>query len=109
MGILYPLDYGLIPYRSEGRFAANRIVFDKTPEEIMKRLITETELTKSKSKPNPVLRIAMLAEMARQHLRIKENPNAAFGYIDLHGRFYDMKEGNRINPYNLREFTLESL
>ena len=75
--------YGLTPYKvGSSGMSKNRIVLGSTSQEEATRLIYETQTTLSPTKPNPVLDIAITAEMARQHIR------KDFGKINLFDAFY---------------------
>lgn len=62
--------YGLTPYKAgSGHMTKNRIVVGQTSSSSIEHLIDGTEISPEGSRPNPVLDIAFIADMARQHLQ----------------------------------------
>lgn len=108
-GMLHPLEHGVLPYRTEGSFGANRIIFGQTSEEEAKELIAKTELSKRTRRPNPLMPLALLGELARQHLAQKTGGSSGFTFIDYEERFKDMKSPNRILDSELKEHTFALL
>lgn len=82
--------YGLVPYRANSQgMAGNRIVVGKTPLERAKTLIEKTKIPKAKGKANPVMDIAIIGEMAKQHTM------GEIAKVDVYDRFYKRKMSER--------------
>ena len=79
-------EFGLTPYKvGSGDMTANRIALGKTSSEKIRTLIENTQISQSPKKPNPVLDLAVIAELARQHL---ENN---FRDITIADKFYSQQ------------------
>ncbi|MDE1848292.1 MAG: hypothetical protein KGH61_05100 [Candidatus Micrarchaeota archaeon] len=93
--------YGLTPYKvGSSNLAPNRIVIGGTQtREQVRELITNSQITPSLTKPNPVLDVAIIAEAARQHIE------GRFEKSDLHEKYYS----NKIKSHELKELAMSSL
>lgn len=96
------LTYGIIPYRSEV-YPENRIKIGITTEDRVRTLIETTDVSKKEKRPNPLLSLAITAELARQHLA------GRFEAVDLYERFYDPKSREGVGITELRGLTFQSL
>ena len=99
-------EYGLTPYKvKSGNMTKNRISLGKTKNETVKDLIEKTQISFSQKKPNPILDIAIISELARQHLENDFKP------IDLYDEFYSQKtsinEFKRKTYENLENYILK--
>jgi hypothetical protein len=75
--------YGLTPYKvGSGKLAANRIAVGSTTPDEAKKLIMATPISRSPKKPNPLIDISIIAELAREHLK------GEFGPIHTYENFY---------------------
>ena len=91
--------YGLTPYKvGSSNLGANRIVMGVTKPDEIKRLIEDTQISSSPSKPNPVLDLAIIADMAKQHLEKSQSSTP-----DICNRYYN----NKIPSIELKEITYE--
>jgi hypothetical protein len=93
-------EYGLTPYKvGSGDMTANRIALGKTSKDEVRKLIEDTQVSQSPKKPNPVLDLAIIAEMAKQHLE------GEFREIPLHDEFYSQK----LNIRTLKDNTVKNV
>jgi len=99
-------EFGLTPYKvGSGDMTKNRITLGKTSLEVVKDLIENTQISPSPKKPNQILDLAIIAEMAKQHLENK------FKKITIYDEFYSQKPNIRalkeITYKNLEEYILK--
>lgn len=91
--------YGLTPYKvGSSGMSKNRVVVGITKPEELRQLITDSQLAASTQKPNPVLDIAITAQLAKQHLE------GSFGAIQLYDDFYE----KRISITTLKQLATDS-
>lgn len=77
-------EYGLTPYKAGSKGLQDyRILPGKTRGEYAKHLIEQSFISENPDLPNPVLDIAIIAEMAKQRLEGSLKP------INLHEQFYN--------------------
>ena len=98
--------FGLTPYKVEsGNMTINRIVLGETSSKEIKNLIENTQISQSPKKPNPITDLAIIVEMAKQHLGdgVKD--------IKIYDEFYSQKTNIRafkdITYKNLQEYILK--
>jgi hypothetical protein len=99
-------EFGLTPYKvGSGDMTANRIALGKTSLEEIKNLIENTQVSQSTKRPNPILDLLIITEMAKQHLE------GEFKYITIYDEFYSQKVNIRtlkdIAYKNLKEYVLK--
>lgn len=93
--------YGLTPYKvGSSNLGANRIIMGVTKPDEIKKLIEDTQISASESKPNPVLDLAIIADMAKQHLEKSQSDMP-----DICNRYYN----NKMQSKELKEITYERL
>ncbi len=89
--------YGLTPYKvGSSGMTAHRIVLGVTSVQEAKRLIDETQISSSATKPNPVCDILVLADLARQHLEGEFVQKDVADTLELYYR-------NRIRSHQIKE------
>jgi len=93
-------EYGLTPYKADSKgLLANRILPGKTTPEYARKIIQESFISNNPELPNPVLDMAMIAEMARQRLEGNIKP------ITFHSQFY----GGKISSDDLKQLAAENV
>ncbi len=64
------MEYGLTPYKAgSGHMTKNRVVVGKTENSDIEQLIDDTEISADQTKPNSILDLMFIADMARQHIQ----------------------------------------
>ena len=70
-------EYGLTAYKAgSGHMTKNRIIIGNTSNSEIERLIDNTEISTDQSKPNSVLDLMFIADLARQHIQKGSNMSA---------------------------------
>ena len=94
--------YGLTPYKvGSSNFSKNRIAIGLSTIESIRENFDNTQISKSENKPNPIIDIAMITNLARQHI---DSNFSDFG--ELYRRYYNNKDGG-INNSELKTTVFE--
>ncbi|VVB77257.1 Uncharacterised protein [uncultured archaeon] len=95
--------YGLTPYKvGSSNLVQNRIVMGSTGPDQIRKLIDDTQITPSLSKPNPVLDVAVIAVQAKNHIE------GSFGSDEIKG-VYDRYYSQAMPSGELKRFAFENL
>jgi len=99
-------EFGLTPYKVEsGNMTMNRIVLGKTSSKKINDLIENTQVSQSQNKPNPIVDLAIITEMARQHL--KDDLKHIKIYDEFYSQRTNIKTFKDITYKNLQEYILK--
>lgn len=93
--------YGLTPYKvGSSNFSKNRIALGTSTLDTIRVNFEKTQISKSESKPNPIMDLAMITNLARQHL------DPAFSdFEEIYKAYYN--NNGKLNSNDLKKVVLE--
>lgn len=98
-------EFGITPYKlGSGDMTANRIALGKTSHKEIEKLIENTQISRSQKKPNPILDLAIIADMAKQHL--EDEFKSIFIYNDFYSQKVSIKEFKNNVLENIEKYIL---